>query len=89
MNRNDRNAKEGFGDDQGTRVGAPDQEQASPAPHSDEPPARPERTTGAGKEMHADKSKPAELHPDQHRSGYGGKGGEPDTSSHDREPPSR
>lgn len=85
--RNDRNARKGFGDDQGTRVGAPDQEQASPAPHSDERPARPERTTGVGREMHPDKSAPPELHSEQHRSGYGGKGGEPVTSSHDRKPP--
>jgi hypothetical protein len=83
--RNDRNAREGFGDDQGTRVGAPDQEQASPAPHSNEP-ARPEQTTGVGKEMHPDKSKPPVLQSEQHRSGSGGKGGEPVTSSHDRKP---
>ena len=86
MDRNDRNAKKGFGDDQGTRVGAPDQEQASPAPHSDTPPARPERTTGAGNEMQADKSHPVESHPTEHKSGYGGEGGEPKTSSHEREP---
>jgi hypothetical protein len=84
--RNDRNAREGFGDGQGTRVGAPDQEQASPAEHSDTPPARPERTTGAGSEMQADRENPVESHPTEHRSGYGGSGGKPVTSSNDRKP---
>ena len=83
---NDRNAKEGFGDDQGTRVGAPDQERISPAEHSDTPPARPARKTGAGNEMQADKERPVESHPHEHRRGYGGEGGEPVTSSHDRKP---
>lgn len=83
---NDRNAGKGFGDDQGMRVGAPDQEHISPSEHSDSPPARPQRTTGAGQEMQADKSNPAASHPHEHRSGYGGKGGEPVTSSHDRKP---
>jgi hypothetical protein len=86
MDRNDRNAKKGFGDDQGTRVGAPDQEQLSPSEHSDSPPARPERSTGAGDEMQAGHPEPVESHPTEHRSGYGGDGGEPKTSSHDREP---
>ena len=84
--RNDRNAREGFGDDQGTRVGAPDQEQVSPSKHADSPPDRPERTTGAGREMHPDNSHPPDLHAEQHRSGYGGKGGEPVTSSDERKP---
>ena len=86
MDRNDRNARKGFGDDQGTRVGAPDQEQVSPAKHSETPPDRPERTTGAGDEMQADKKRPVESHPTEHQSGYGGDGGEPKTSSHEREP---
>lgn len=81
---NDRNAREGFGDDQGTRVGAPDQERVSPSEHSDTPPDRPERKTGAGNEMQADKSNPVKSHPHEHKSGYGGDGGEPKTSSHDR-----
>ena len=38
----------GLGDDQGTRVGAPDQ--ATPRQHSDGPTGRPERQTGAGSE---------------------------------------
>jgi hypothetical protein len=84
-NDDDRNAKEGFGDDQGTRVGAPDQERISPSEHSNTPPARPERTTGAGQEMQADKSNPTSQ-PQEHRSGYGGEGGEPVTSSHLRKP---
>lgn len=87
--RNDRNAKEGFGDGQGTRVGAPDQEQASPAKHSDTPPARPERTTGAGSEMQAGNPAPVESHPTEHQSGYGGQGGKPKTSSDDRSSSSR
>ena len=84
MDRNDRNAKEGFGDDQGTRVGAPDQEKASPSQHSDQPSPRPERTTGAGDEMQAGHKKPVESHPTEHQSGYGGDGGSPKTSSHER-----
>jgi len=40
----------GLGDDQGTRVGAPDQRPKSPERHSDAPPARPERQTGSGSE---------------------------------------
>jgi len=38
----------GLGDDQGTRVGAPDQ--STPRQHSDAPTGRPERQTGAGSE---------------------------------------
>jgi hypothetical protein len=82
--RNDRNAKEGFGDGQGTRVGAPDQEQASPGQHSDTPTDRPQRTTGAGDEMQANRPNPVEQHKDEHQSGYGGQGGAPKTSSDDR-----
>jgi hypothetical protein len=72
----------GLGDDQGTRVGKPDH--ASPAQHSDAPTGRPERVTGAGGEAltHTDGS--AEGHDQEHRSGYGGKGGSPDTPSDGR-----
>lgn len=38
----------GLGDDQGTRVGAPDQ--STPRQHSDAPTGRPERQTGMGSE---------------------------------------
>ena len=40
----------GLGDDQGTRVGAPDQSAKAPDRHSDAPPDRPERQTGTGSE---------------------------------------
>ena len=43
-----RGSSEGLGDDQGTRVGAPDQ--STPRQHSDAPTGRPERKTGAGSE---------------------------------------
>ena len=70
-----------LGDGQGTRIGAPDQ--ATPAPHDDGPSDRPERSTGAGREATvADQT--AEKHNREHRSGYGGKGGAPDTSSDER-----
>ena len=87
--RNDRNAKEGFGDGQGTRVGAPDQEQMKPGQHSDTPPARPERATGAGDEMQAGNPAPVKNHPTEHESGYGGKNGQPKTPSDDRSRSSR
>jgi hypothetical protein len=82
----DRNAKHGFGDDQGTRVGAPDQEEISPSEHSDTPPDRPARKTGMGGEAARGTKKSGELPDRAHRSGYGGNGGEPITSSHDRAP---
>ena len=41
---------DGLGDDQGTRVGAPDQGGTAPRQHSDSPPDRPERHTGTGSE---------------------------------------
>jgi len=41
---------DGLGDDQGTRVGAPDQSGSAPRQHSDSPPSRPERQTGIGSE---------------------------------------
>jgi hypothetical protein len=40
----------GLGDDQGTRVGAPDGGPKAPERHSDSPPDRPERQTGSGSE---------------------------------------
>lgn len=40
----------GLGDDQGTRVGAPDQSLKAPERHSDSPPQRAERHTGSGSE---------------------------------------
>jgi hypothetical protein len=41
---------DGLGDDQGTRVGAPDQSGGASRKHAESPPARPERQTGAGSE---------------------------------------
>jgi hypothetical protein len=79
----DRNEQAGFGDDQGTRVGAPDEER-TPATHADSPPDRPARKTGAGGEATEGTSKTGDEHHGQHRSGYGGSGGEPVTSSDDR-----
>jgi hypothetical protein len=110
-------AAEGLGDDQGTRVGAPDQ--STPRQHSDAPTGRPERQTGAGSEasegMHNAQgegkrreddatglssqetgrtereggqrtgSEPLPEEGKQHRSGYGGAGGKPVTSSDERE----
>jgi hypothetical protein len=110
---------EGLGDDQGTRVGAPDQ--STPRQHSDAPTGRPERQTGAGSEasegMHDARgegerqeddptglssqetgrsareggrragSEPLAEEGEQHRSGYGGAGGRPVTSSDEREGP--
>ena len=110
---------DGLGDDQGTRVGAPDQSASTPSQHSDAPTGRPRRQTGAGSEategMHdaqqgggraeedatgladqetgrsvRDGAKRSGSEPlpedDQHRSGYGGSGGKPVTSSDKREP---
>ena len=75
------NKGEGLGDGQGTTVGNP--ATATPANHNDGPAERPERSTGAGRE--ATVSDPAaEEHDREHRSGYGGKGGAPDTSSDTR-----
>ena len=68
---------DGFGDDQGTRVGSPDE--SAPRQHSDGPSSRPERQTGAGSEATEG------LDDEQHRSGYGGAGGKPVTSSDERE----
>ena len=41
---------DGLGDDQGTRVGAPDQSASAPSQHSDSPTGRADRQTGAGSE---------------------------------------
>lgn len=80
-----RGAKTGFGDGQGTRVGAPDQEQLKPGQHSDAPTGRPERSTGAGAEATEGTPKTSEGHDREHRSGYGGSGGDPVSSSDTRE----
>jgi hypothetical protein len=82
MDKNDEvsHAENGYGDDQGTRVGAPDQ-QWKPTQHTDTPPDRPERQTGAGSETTAGTAKPPEAHEHEHRGGYGGSGGRPVSSS--------
>lgn len=41
---------DGLGDDQGTRVGSPDQGANAPRQHSDAPTGRPNRQTGVGSE---------------------------------------
>ena len=49
--RRSKGAVDGLGDDQGTRVGAPDQgANAAPRQHSDAPTGREPRKTGAGSE---------------------------------------
>ena len=74
----------GLGDDQGTRVGAPDRNRtATPAQHNDGPSGRPERSSGAGSEATTSDPDGTE-HDREHRSGYGGKGGAADTSSDKR-----
>ncbi len=55
----------------------------SPAAHNDGPSERPEITTGAGREATAADAD-AKERDREHRSGYGGKGGSPDTSSETR-----
>ena len=45
-----RGSTDGLGDDQGTRVGAPDQGGGAPRQHADAPTGRAERQTGAGSE---------------------------------------
>lgn len=75
---------EGLGDDQGTRIGAPDQDRsATPPPHNDGPSNRPERSTGAGREATVSDKK-GEEHDREHESGYGGKAGSPKTPSDKR-----
>ena len=69
--------KAGLGDDQGTRVGAPDQGDAKPPAHSDGPSTRPEKQTGTGSEATEGSSESGAVHPPEHRSGYGGEGGTP------------
>ena len=73
----------GLGDDQGTRVGAPDP--SAPPTHPDSPPARPEQTTGTGAEATTATDGEPHAHNREHRSGYGGAGGKPVTSSDTRE----
>lgn len=76
--------KSGLGDGQGTRVGAPDSAKThAPARHNDGPSGRPETSTGAGAEA-TQGDKDSDEHTTEHRSGYGGKGGKPDTSSENR-----
>lgn len=76
--------KKGLGDEQGTRVGPPDQAGSiSGAQHNDGPSNRAERSTGAGHEATII-DEDSEGHDQEHRSGYGGKGGKPDTSSDKR-----
>jgi hypothetical protein len=79
----DGNEQGDYGDDQGTRVGAPDQER-TPAKHSDASPDRAKRQTGAGAEAVAGTDTPVDDHDTEHRSGYGGAGGKPVSSSNDR-----
>ena len=76
--------REGLGDEQGTRIGPPDESgRIAPAQHSDSPSPRPERKMGSGSEPTiADRE--SKEHDTEHRSGYGGKGGKPDTSSDKR-----
>jgi hypothetical protein len=77
----------GLGDDQGTRVGTPDQtrEMKPGEQHADSPPAAPEIQTGSGSEATEGTAKTSEGHDREHRSGYGGSGGRPVTSSDKRE----
>jgi hypothetical protein len=79
----DGNEQGDYGDDQGTRVGAPDQER-TPAKHSDSAPNRDERQTGAGAEAVAGTDNPVDEHDREHRGGYGGAGGKPVSSSDQR-----
>ncbi len=67
---------EGLGDDQGTRIGAPDPASTTPAKHSDSATPRPERTTGTGSEATQSTNGTAKGHETEHRSGYGGAGSE-------------
>jgi hypothetical protein len=48
--RRPKGSMDGLGDDQGTRVGAPDQSASTPRQHSDAPTERPNRQTGVGSE---------------------------------------
>ena len=60
-----------------------DTDSIAPPTHTDGPSARPETTTGAGREATVG-DRETEHHDHEHRSGYGGKGGAPDTSSEGR-----
>ena len=64
----------GLGDAQGTQIGKPD---AAAAQHADSPTGRPERSTGAGGEALTHTDGAPEGQEQEHRSGYGGKGGKP------------
>ncbi|MEP6730846.1 MAG: hypothetical protein ABJE10_09415 [bacterium] len=55
----------------------------TPASHNDGPSERAETKTGAGREATVADVE-AKEHDHEHRSGYGGKGGAPDTSSEKR-----
>ena len=76
--------RDGLGNEQGTRAVPPDASgRMAPAAHSDAPSPRPERQMGSGGEATiADRE--SEERDEEHRSGYGGKGGKPDTSSDKR-----
>jgi hypothetical protein len=63
---------------------ADEQDGITPPPHNDGPSGRPESTTGAGREATAGDLEVKENNA-EHRSGYGGKGGAPDTSSETRQ----
>lgn len=80
-----RRAESGYGDDQGTRVGASDRVRR-PAQHADTSPDRAERQTGVGSEATEGTLKTPEGHDREHRGGYGGAGGDPMTSSDERLP---
>ncbi len=60
-----------------------EKERTPPSTHNDGPTGRPDRSTGAGREA-TEGDKTATEHDHEHRSGYGGKGGAPDTSSDTR-----
>ncbi len=76
--------EQGLGDGQGTRIGAPDEtDRVTPATHNDGASGRPDRVTGAGREATAGDAESTQ-HDQEHRSGYGGKAGAPDTSSDKR-----
>ena len=79
----DRDNEQGLSDEQGTHVGAPTTG-GKAAKHSDIPPDRPERQTGAGGEATEGITDSDNEHDREHRSGYGGDGGAPKTSSDQR-----
>ena len=96
---NDDRRDDPFGDDQGTRVGRPSTPQRDNVEPSGKagPKAEQGKSTGAGNEaaagIHATNkggstvrpvSEPLEERDAEHKSGYGGEGGEPRTSSDQR-----